>query len=150
MLMDLAVDEIILTHVVAIVLIVAGEPVSLVSKDYLASELMVHCADHDASELVIILIPGDFTAISKGDLLVAKAFDLSHSRAHENPCLKPARHCEVTICTLGYEMTARWVIRGLLQENFRAILTIGLVGFAEDGVKRLQELLTVEEPAEVT
>ena len=148
--MDLAVHEIILTHVIAIVLVVTGEPVGLVSKDDLARELVVHCADHDTSEFVIILVPDDFPTISKGDLLVAKAFDLCHSRAHVNSCLKPARNREVAIGTFGYEVAARWVVGGLLQEYFRAVLTIGLVGFAKDRVEGLQELLTVEEPAEVT
>ena len=110
---------------------------------------MVHCADHDASELVIILIPDDFTTIGKGDLLVTKTFYLRHSWTHINSCLEPAGHLEVSIWTLSYEVTTRWVVRCLFKEYFGTILTIGLVGFAENGVKRFQELLAVEEPAEV-
>ena len=40
-------------------------------------------------------------------------------------------------------------MRGLLHINFRAILAVALVGFAEDGVQRLYENVVINVPAEV-
>lgn len=133
-LVDLTPAEILLTEIVRSELDKPSHPVCLVCVGHRTRELMIHGAYENTIEVVVVLIPADFSAVSEPTLLKTEAVDVTRLETSENLILQEAVHLPRVVRSIRNEVTPRWMMSGLFQVNFCAILSIALICLAEDRV----------------
>lgn len=141
--------KVLLAESVRTEVVIPDQAIRFVRERHLASQLVVHRAHEDSAEVVIVLVPTYFSSICKFDLLEAETVNSARCESSINLVLKVPIHIPGSVGAFRNEVTSRWMVSCLFHVNFRAVLAVALVGFAEDGVERLDENRIVEVPTKV-
>jgi len=140
--------EVLFAEIVRSIFIESCHTVSLVNESNFSSQLVIHGAKEDATQVIVVLVPSHFSAILKFNLLEAKAVDSAGLQAKENFKFEISVHLIFIVSTIYKEMTPGWMMTRLFEVKFTAILSDSLICLSKDWVEWLCKDLMEEIPAE--
>ena len=136
-------NEVLLLHPVAIKVVIADQVILFISVGHPARNLVCHVTEKDPTDMVIIESISDLATISESHLSEADASNITILNTCMNFVLYIAIHSVEAIRTIDKNVRARRMMCCLLKENFRTILTYGLVSLAKNWIEWLVENLVI-------
>ena len=136
-------NEVLFLHPVAIKVVIADQVILFISVGHPAGKLVCHVTEKDPTNMVIIVSPSDLATISESNLSEADASYITILNTCVNFILRIAIHSVEAIRTIDKNVRARRMMCCLLKENFRTILTYGLVSLSKNWIEWLVENLVI-------